>query len=190
MTFDPKLLQNYPLFQDSAGLFDSSSLLFAFFPSSLLFSLPSSLPPSLPPFLPSFLPLSLPSYLSLNACYSILYIWLRVFNQPFHLYHPWDLASHMGFPRVNLSRSPGFFRLLLALHSPDSMNCTGIHPVLSWVCTVKAVITVWNFLNDSQGLTMTAAKCWVGRVSQNNMRISIVQAVAEHKMLIFISHMS
>ena len=138
MTFDAKLLQNYPLFQDSAGLFDSSSLVFAFFPSSLLFSLPPSLPTSCPPALPSFLPLSLHSYLSLDACYSILYFWVRVFKSALPSVLPLRSSFPYGVSQRKSLKVSRFLQTILALHGPDSMNCIRIHPVLSWVCTVKA----------------------------------------------------
>lgn len=134
MTFDAKLLQNYPLFQDSAGLFDSSSLVFAFFPFSLLFSLP----PSFPPTLPSFFPFSLPSYLSLDACYSILYFWVRVFKSALLSVLPLKSSFPYGVSQRKSLKVSRFLQTILALHGPDSVNCIRIHPVLSWVCTVKA----------------------------------------------------
>lgn len=134
MTFDAKLLQNYPLFQDSAGLFDSSSLVFAFFPFSLLFSLP----PSFPPTLPSFFPFSLPSYLSLDACYSILYFWVRVFKSALPSVLPLRSNFPYGVSQRKSLKVSRFLQTILALHGPDSVNCIRIHPVLSWVCTVKA----------------------------------------------------
>lgn len=162
-----------------------------FLPSFLLPLFYPSFHPSLLSSLPPFLPLSLPSYLSLDACYSLLYFWVRVFKSALPSVLPLRSSFTYGVSQSKSLKVSRFLQTTLStaqswlyeLHQNPSCPFLGVH------CQSR-VISAWNFLNDSQGLTMTAAKCWVGRVSQNNMRISVVQAVAEHEMLIFISHMS
>ena len=110
----------------------------SFLPPFSFPSLPPSLPPVLPPFLPSFLPLSLPSYLSLDACYSILYFWVRVFKSALPSVLPLRSSFPYGVSQRKSLKVSRFLQTILALHGPDSMNCIRIHPVLSWVCTVKA----------------------------------------------------
>lgn len=96
------------------------------------------LPPSFPPALPSFFPSSLPSYLSLDACYSILYFWVRVFKSALLSVLPLKSSFPYGVSQRKSLKVSRFLQTILALHGPDSVNCIRIHPVLSWVCTVKA----------------------------------------------------
>ena len=96
------------------------------------------LPPSFPPALPSFFPSSLPSYLFLDACYSILYFWVRVFKSALPSVLPLRSSFPYGVSQRKSLKVSRFLQTILALHGPDSVNCIRIHPVLSWVCTVKA----------------------------------------------------
>lgn len=109
-------------------------------------------------------------------------------KQALDLYHTWNHTCFLEQGPRELQAFLGpvvstVYSSLYQVHHNSMCLFLGVH-------FQGRVMRPRNFLNDSQGLTVTTAECWTGKVAQNTMRMSVAQTIAYHKMLIFISHVS